>query len=331
MKTMQTLSAFIRFLAAAAMAVGVSACVTTDDGRASKPLPAALVSQMSSNGMSQADPIFIRIFKKESELEVWKRRAGGEYALLKTYPMCRWSGQLGPKKREGDRQAPEGFYTVTPELMNPRSQFYLSFNLGYPNALESMKGYTGSALMVHGACTSSGCFAMTDDGVSEIYGLAREAFAGGQRNFQVQALPFRMTPENMAKHRASPHYAFWQNLKDGSDHFEAAKRPPAVAACGGKYVFNAQGAAMLDPASPCPSLTVDAEIAKLVSDRRTSDDAKFAELSRSISAGQFVHSDGGMHRSFRTLLQSVGVDRFQSMTSGKVEISRPDAALADPF
>ncbi|MGL4974103.1 MAG: L,D-transpeptidase family protein, partial [Bosea sp. (in: a-proteobacteria)] len=188
-----------------AAAVGLTAlvasgCVSTDiSQRHMVPIPAQLVADMSGKGMSQSDPIMIRIFKKESELEVWKRDRSGKYALLKTYPMCRWSGQLGPKMREGDRQAPEGFYTVTPDLMNPRSQFHLSFNLGYPNPIERSQGFTGSALMVHGACTSSGCFAMTDDGVSEIYAIAREAFAGGQRSFQVQALPFRMTPENMAR------------------------------------------------------------------------------------------------------------------------------------
>ncbi len=198
----RTSSPFRRSLAVATLAVGLASCVTTDsDRRHLVPIPAALLSQMSDKGMSAGDPIFVRIFKKESELEVWKRDRSGQYALLKTYPMCRWSGQLGPKQREGDRQAPEGFYTVTPELMNPRSQFHLSFNLGYPNALERSQGFTGSALMVHGACTSAGCFAMTDDGVSEIYAMAREAFSSGQRSFQVQSLPFRMTPENMAIHR----------------------------------------------------------------------------------------------------------------------------------
>ena len=110
--------------------------------------------------------------------------------------------------------------------ISKKPQFYLSFNLGYPNPLEQAQGYTGSALMVHGACTSAGCYAMTDDGVTEIYGLAREAFAGGQRSFRVQAFPFRMTPENMARHRSNPNIAFWRNLKEGSDHFEATRQPP---------------------------------------------------------------------------------------------------------
>lgn len=174
-------------LAAIAGIIALSGCSTTDlSQRHLVPIPSALLSEMSSKAMSPSDPIMVRIFKKESELEVWKRDSSGSFALLKTYPMCRWSGQLGPKRREGDRQAPEGFYTVTPDLMNPRSQFHLSFNLGYPNALERAQGFTGSALMVHGACTSSGCFAVTDDGVSEIYATAREAFAAGQKSFQVR-------------------------------------------------------------------------------------------------------------------------------------------------
>ncbi|MFC5506417.1 L,D-transpeptidase family protein [Bosea massiliensis] len=246
-----TLRPFVRLAAALALGAFVlSGCVVGEgDTRHLQPLPAKLVAQIHAKGMSEADPIFVRIYKMESELEVWKRDRSGRYALLKTYPMCRWSGQLGPKKREGDRQAPEGFYTVTADLMNPRSQFYLSFNLGYPNPLERSQGYSGSALMVHGACTSAGCFAMTDEGVSEIYGLAREAFAGGQAGFQVQALPFRMTPENMVRYRSNAHIAFWRNLKEGADHFDATRQPPKLAACGRRYVFNVKGdTSSFDPA-----------------------------------------------------------------------------------
>lgn len=312
----------------------LSGCVVGEgDTRHLQPLPAKLVAQMSAKGMSQADPIFVRIFKKESELEVWKRDRSGRYALLKTYPMCRWSGQLGPKKREGDRQAPEGFYTVTSELMNPRSQYYLSFNLGYPNPLERSQGFTGSALMVHGACTSAGCFAMTDDGVTEIYGLAREAFASGQSSFQVQALPFRMTPENMVRHRNNPNIAFWRNLKEGSDHFEATRQPPKLAACGRRYVFNPSGdTSAFDPSGPCPAYEVEPAAATAVAERRARDDARIASL---VGAGapamSYAYVDGGMHSSFRKLLRDMGPERLRTMVAGAVEISQPDAALKDPF
>ncbi|KRE22256.1 hypothetical protein ASE66_27865 [Bosea sp. Root483D1] len=322
-----------RFALLGAAAIALSSCVGMEgDGRAIQPLPAALVSQMSAKGMSQADPIVVRIYKKESELEVWKRDRSGQYALLKSYPMCRWSGQLGPKKREGDRQAPEGFYSVTADLMNPKSQFYLSFNLGYPNALEKAQGYTGSALMVHGACTSAGCYAMTDDGVTEIYGLAREALAGGQRSFQVQAFPFRMTPENLARHRSNQNIAFWRNLKEGSDHFEATRQPPRLATCGGRYVFNPAGdASAFVPGAPCPAYQADPEVEALVSTRSARDEARLAELTGSLPAMSYALMDGGMHQSFRKLLRNIGPERMQTMVAGKVEISAPQAALADPF
>ncbi|TCR65555.1 murein L,D-transpeptidase YafK [Bosea sp. BK604] len=326
---------FVRLAAALALGASVlSGCVVGEgDTRHLQPLPAKLVAQMSAKGMTQADPIFVRIYKKESELEVWKRDRSGSYALLKTYPMCRWSGQLGPKKQEGDRQAPEGFYTVTADLMNPRSQFYLSFNLGYPNTLERSLGYSGSALMVHGACTSAGCFAMTDDGVTEIFGLAREAFASGQASFQVQALPFRMTPENMARYRGNANIAYWRNLKEGVDHFDATRQPPRLAACGGRYVFNVNGdTSSFDPAGPCPAYEVEPAVQSLVSARNARDEARVAEfVSAGVPATSFAYADGGMHPRFRNLLRTMGPERMQAMVSGKIAISRPEAALKDPF
>src|ERR687898_3365865 len=152
-----------------------------------KRLPAAILSDIERKDMSAESAILVRIFKQESELEVWKQDRSGKFALLKTYPICRWSGELGPKVRQGDRQAPEGFYTVTPGQMNPKSQYYLSFNVGYPNAFDRAHDRNGSALMVHGDCLSAGCYAMTDEQMAEIFALAREAFAGGQPSFQVQA------------------------------------------------------------------------------------------------------------------------------------------------
>ena len=139
----------------------------------------------------------------------------GYHALLKTYPICRWSGELGPKIKEGDRQAPEGFYTITPGLMNPNSSYYLAINMGFPNAYDKAHGRTGAFLMIHGDCSSRGCYAMTDEQIAEIYALARESFLGGQRSFQIQAYPFRMTPINMAKHRASPAHAVLENAQAG--------------------------------------------------------------------------------------------------------------------
>lgn len=319
------------------MSAFLSACATVDiDNRHLQPLPAELFALMSEKGMTQADPILIRIFKKESELEVWKKDRTGRYALLKIYPICRWSGQLGPKMRSRDRQAPEGFYTVTPELMNPRSQYHLAFNLGYPNPLERALGYTGDALMVHGACSSSGCYAMSDEGVAEVYGLAREAFRARQPAFQVHSLPFRMTPENLAAHRDDPNMPFWRNLKDGYDYFEVARQEPRVGACGRRYVFNARPidpSARFDPAAPCPAYDIDSGAQwSMVMAKQERDEAEFTALVDSGAipfAGPYL--DGGMHSSFRELLTRVGPDRMAKLTSGNVEISRPDAALADPY
>jgi murein L,D-transpeptidase YafK len=122
--------------------------------------------------------------------------------------------------------------------MNPNSSYYLSFNMGFPNSYDRSHNRTGSNLMVHGACSSAGCYSMTDEQVLEIYGFARDAFKGGQEYFLVEALPFRMTPENMARHRDSEHFEFWKMLKTGYDHFELTKRPPKVEVCERSYVFN---------------------------------------------------------------------------------------------
>jgi hypothetical protein len=193
--------------------------------------------------MDLQSPILVRLFKQEAELEVWKQDRSGRFALLKTYPICRWSGDLGPKVREGDRQAPEGFYSITPAQMNPQSAYYLSFNTGYPNAFDKALGRTGSQLMVHGDCSSRGCYAMTDEQIAEIYSLGRESFFGGQRAFQLQAYPFKMTPVNMAKHRNNPNMPFWKMIKEGYDHFEVTRQEPKVDFCEKKYVFDAdQGA-----------------------------------------------------------------------------------------
>ncbi|MDF2994563.1 MAG: hypothetical protein K0R27_200 [Xanthobacteraceae bacterium] len=306
------------------------------DDRGSQPIPAKLVKEMAARGMTPADPIMIRIYKKESELEVWKRNSSGRYALLKTYPLCRWSGRLGPKMREGDRQAPEGFYTVTPELMNPRSQFYLAFNLGYPNNLERALGYQGSALMVHGACTSSGCYAMTDDGIAEVYAVAREALAVGQPGFQVQALPFRMTPRNFALHRNDPNMPFWRNLKQGTDVFAVTKQPPNVSACGGRYRFTSAAEPAMpgeDPLAPCFQEMPDPEVASLVAQREAQDEQTIGQLSQSSPAVSPAYVDGGMHPVYREILRRSGPAKLATLTSGagKVPVSRPDAALADPY
>src|SRR6478736_4369940 len=306
-----TISGYLRGLmtsAALAAVVALAGCETDglQYGRAMKELSAEMRAELAQKNMPLESPMLVRLFKQEAELEVWKQDAGGRYELLKTYPICRWSGELGPKVKEGDRQAPEGFYPITPAQMNPNSQFYLSFNMGYPNAYDRAWGRTGSQLMVHGDCSSRGCYAMTDDQISEIYALARESFFGGQRAFQVQALPFKMTPANMAKHRNNPNMPFWKMIKEGNDHFEVTKQEPKVDFCEKKYVFDAikkPGATrdlVFDASAKCPDYGISDEIADAVREKQATD---IAETARLIAKGTPVARintgiDGGMHRVF---------------------------------
>lgn len=221
-----------------------------------KPLPAETQVLLAKKGMTEASPIFVRIFKEESQLEIWKEKSDGRYYHFKTYPICTWSGDLGPKIREGDKQSPEGFYTVTTGQMNPNSQFHLAFNLGYPNAFDKANGRTGSALMVHGDCRSAGCYAMTDALIEEIYAIAREAFKNGQTKFHVHAFPFRMTAANMKRHRKNKWYSFWKTLKPGYDDFELTRKTPEVYVCSKQYLVNAQfieGASSISPVDSCPA------------------------------------------------------------------------------
>jgi murein L,D-transpeptidase YafK len=193
-------------------------------------------SQLAARDFAMGQPVFMRIFKEEAELEVWMKN-GDQFALFKTYPICNFSGDLGPKLREGDRQSPEGFYFVGKSALNPNSSYHLSFNLGYPNAYDRAKDRTGSYLMVHGDCRSIGCYAMTDAGIEEIYGLGEAALNAGQPFFRVHAFPFRMTDARMARAVSDRWYPFWQNLKQGYDAFEEGYVPPNVSHENERYVF----------------------------------------------------------------------------------------------
>jgi murein L,D-transpeptidase YafK len=312
-----------RIALAASLALALAAC--QDDGfsrsstRHLEPIPPAAMALMASKGMSKTDPILVRAFKKESEMELWKRGSDGKYALFKTYPICRWSGQLGPKTREGDRQVPEGFYTVSPSQMNPNSAYYLSFDTGYPNAYDRSFGRGGGDIMVHGSCSSRGCFAMTDQNIAEIYSIAREAFASGQRGFQFQAYPFRMTPKNLAEHRLDPNIAFWKNLKEGSDTFELTKEEPRVAVADRRYKFNPD----------------DSSIAVAVTQKQREDEQEVAELvAKGTQPVKLVYHDGDTHESFRTALANASgvsddklglISRPEGISSGPQRIALDDS------
>lgn len=242
-------------------AIGVAGCNDSSmkdfAPHANKPLPEKILASMKAKGMTRTSPVMARIFKEEGKLEIWKAKTNGRYDLVASYDICKWSGKLGPKYTEGDRQAPEGFYTVRPAQMNPRSSYHLAFNIGYPNVYDRANGRTGSHLMVHGACSSSGCYSMTDAQIEQIYAFGRDAFQGGQTEFQIQAFPFRMTAANMARYRKDPNYEFWKMLKVGYDNFEITKVPPKVDVCEKRYVFNqvAPDGETFDPTGACPATT----------------------------------------------------------------------------
>ena len=197
--------------------------------------------------------VYVRIFKKEGELELWQKQ-GGRYSLSRTYPICKWSGHLGPKLKSGDYQSPEGFYSVSARQLNPNSHYHRAFDVGFPNAFDRQNGRTGGALMVHGACKSVGCFAMTDKAIEEIYGVVEAALRGGQHEVPVHIFPFRMTDAAFAKETLGdwtnlwsipPEHqqwsSFWRNLKEGYDLFEQTGEPPTAYACGSRYAFDASG------------------------------------------------------------------------------------------
>ncbi len=226
-----------------------------------QPLPDRILTEMQKKDMPRNSPIMIRVFKEEGVMEIWKAKADNRFDKIAEYQICAWSGKLGPKVKEGDRQAPEGFYNLTPAHLNPNSKYYLAINTGFPNRYDAANGRSGSNLMIHGACSSSGCYSMTDEQILEIYAFARDAFKGGQSTVQLQALPFRMTAENMARHRNSENIAFWTMLKAGYDNFEVTKRPPEVNVCEKKYVFNQQLSGTPSPVSACPPMTTPPALA----------------------------------------------------------------------
>ncbi|HEV7439487.1 MAG TPA: murein L,D-transpeptidase family protein [Methylobacterium sp.] len=281
---------------------GLAGDARAQNAKAEAPIPAATLAAMASKGVTAQSPVLFRAYKRESEIEVWKKNPAGRFVLVKSFPICRWSGQLGPKRKNGDRQTPEGFYTVPKRQMNPNSRYYLSFDVGYPNAYDRAHGGTGSAVMVHGVCSSMGCFAMTDQSVGEIYAIARDALNAGQAAFQFQSYPFRMTAANMARQRTDPNIAFWRQLKEGSDRFEATGDELQVGVEGGRYVF----APSRDPAKE-----------NAVAVRRAVEVARIAALvDEGAAAVRTTYSDGGQH-AFWAALAAKGVSLG--------DVSRPEA------
>lgn len=231
-----------------------------------------LDQRLAGRGMKLGDAIMIRIFKSEAELEVWMK-AGERFELLATYPICNWAGALGPKLSEGDNQSPEGLYSIGRRQLHHSARWRRSLDIGYPNIFDRVHARTGSSILVHGGCTSTGCFAMTDEVMEEIFRLSRAALWNGQKRIAAHIFPFRMTPENMAIHADSHWQGFWSNLKEAYDLFERTRLPPSVKVCNRRYVVSEAD----DDDDDCP-VRVVAKVAKqaLVKPARRSADVAVA-------------------------------------------------------
>jgi murein L,D-transpeptidase YafK len=205
--------------------------------------------RLAEKGLRPGLPVLLRIFKAESELEVWMEK-DGNYVLFATYPVCHWSGTLGPKLHQGDKQAPEGFYTVSRRQLHLAGRWPRSLNLGFPNLYDKSLARDGNYILVHGGCSSVGCYAMTNTVIEEIFTVTEAALREGEEHVPVHVFPFRMTAANMTAHDGAEWAGFWQNLREGYDSFERTGRPPHVSVCDGRYYFH--DAAPKEGADPGP-------------------------------------------------------------------------------
>jgi len=208
-------------------------------GRKAQPRSSAeadLAARLQAAGLRLGAPAFLRVFKTEAELELWLED-NGRYRRFKTYRICKWSGVIGPKLAEGDRQSPEGFYTIARWQLRPRSRNHRAIDVGYPNAHDLSLGRTGSYIQIHGGCGSIGCFAMTDKAIDEIYDIVDAAFEGGQKRVGVHIFPFRMADRTLRRNKKSKWFGFWRRLQLAHDQFERTHRPPDVQVCGNEYMI----------------------------------------------------------------------------------------------
>lgn len=194
-----------------------------------------VAAELAKQGLQLGAHMYIRIFKEERLLEVWLKK-DTRYVRAYLWPIAAMSGTLGPKMREGDGQAPEGFYEISESSMHPTSRFHLAFNIGYPNAYDRGLKRTGSFIMIHGNKVSIGCFAMTDPVIEKLWLLAGHAFRH-QNVVPVHIFPFRMTEGNMQRHAKNPWFSFWKECQPAYDAFEKHAVPPVVSVRDGHYVL----------------------------------------------------------------------------------------------
>ncbi|MBC6610691.1 hypothetical protein H8B15_07140 [Hymenobacter sp. BT507] len=185
---------------------------------------------LTAHGVDPKQPeIFLRAFKVGRQLEVWARTraTATPFVLIRTFYIAGTSGTLGPKRREGDGQVPEGFYQL--DRFNPTSAYHLSLGLNYPNASDLYQSdiqHPGGDIFIHGSNVTVGCLPITDAGMEELYVLAVEARAAGQDTIGVHIFPFPLTSENLTARRNSAHVVFWQNLRAGYLFFEQTHQLP---------------------------------------------------------------------------------------------------------
>ena len=198
---------------------------------------AQLPGDLAAIGARLGAPMLLRVFKQEREVEVWVQPEDQQtFVLFRIFPICFYSGKLGPKVKEGDMQSPEGFYFVGPAQMRAKSQYHRAIDFAFPNDYDAAQGYTGTELLIHGNCVSSGCYAMTDPFVEQLYELGSATAATAAQGFWIHAFPFHMTAEALAGQQDSPWLGFWQQLKAGYDAFETSRIPPHIRVEGGRYV-----------------------------------------------------------------------------------------------
>ena len=198
---------------------------------------AQLPGDLAAIGARLGAPMLLRVFKQEREVEVWVQPEDQQtFVLFRIFPICFYSGKLGPKVKEGDMQSPEGFYFVGPAQMRAKSQYHRAIDFAFPNDYDAAQGYTGTELLIHGNCVSSGCYAMTDPFVEQLYELGSATAATAAQGFWIHAFPFHMTAEALAGQQDSPWLGFWQQLKAGYDAFETSRIPSHIRVEGGRYV-----------------------------------------------------------------------------------------------
>lgn len=204
-------------------------------------IPSELEAAMEADGFRLGAPAFIRIFKADSSLEMWVLK-NGRFELFRRYAVCKWSGVLGPKLAEGDKQSPEGVYFITGGDLMVNARWHRAMNVGFPNQRDRALGLTGSGILIHGKCSSIGCFALTDDIVEDVYEIVEAALEAGQPRVPVHVFPFELTREKLAEQAGHEWSDFWRELKRGHDLFLRDGLPPRTFICAGRYAFQSRRA-----------------------------------------------------------------------------------------